>query len=253
MGSAELEVEGLTVRYGGVRALDELTLSVSPGELAGLIGPNGAGKTTAIDAITGFTPAAGAVRLRGRDVGGLAPHRRVALGLLRTFQRSELFDDLDVLGNLLSGAARPPGWRAVVDLVRPGATATAAVPEPVDRAVDLLGIRHLIDRTTAELSEGERKLVGLGRALACEPAVLLLDEPAAGLDTVESQALGQRLRSIVATGTAVVLVDHDVDLVMSICDTVHVLVQGELVVSGSPASVRNDARVIAAYLGSAAA
>jgi ABC-type branched-subunit amino acid transport system ATPase component len=247
-----LAVEGLTVHYGGVHALDDFTISVGPGELVGLIGPNGAGKTTAIDAITGFTTSHGSVRLAGHELRGLPPHRRVARGLVRTFQGSELFDDLDVLGNLLVAATRPRAWRVLADLVRPGASADAAVPPAVDEALSTLAIQHLRHRRIVELSEGERKLVGLARALACDPRVLLLDEPAAGLDTSESLALGERLRAIAGSGRAVVLVDHDVDLVLGTCDAVHVLVQGRLVAGGVPSAVREDPTVIAAYLGAPA-
>jgi branched-chain amino acid transport system ATP-binding protein len=251
-GPAGLEVQGLSVRYGGVHALEDFAIAVAPGQLVGLIGPNGAGKTTAIDAITGFAPSAGSVRLDGHELRGLPPHARAARGLVRTFQGSELFDDLDVLGNLLVAASRRRAWHVLSDLVRPGAPGGAPVPEAVGRALSTLGIEHLRHRRTVELSEGERKLVGLARALAGNPRVLLLDEPAAGLDTSESQALGARLRAVAGAGLAVVLVDHDVDLVLGTCDAVHVLVQGRVVASGPPAAVREDPAVIAAYLGASA-
>jgi branched-chain amino acid transport system ATP-binding protein len=187
--------------------------------------------------------------LDGVRLDGLAPHERARRGLVRTFQQAELFDELDVRGNLLVAAARPTWWRPLADLVRPG---RARTPAALERAVALLGIGHLLDRPTDRLSEGERKLVGLCRALAAEPRVLLLDEPAAGLDTEESQDLGRRLRAIVDTDVTVLLVDHDVDLVLNACDVVHVVDNGGLIASGSPAAVRADERVVHAYLGTGA-
>ena len=245
-----LHVEGLTVDYGGVRALDGVTLAVAAGALVGLSGPNGAGKTTFLDAVTGFTPAAGSVRLGERVLDGLPPHRRSRLGLVRTFQAVDLFDDLDVAGNLRVAAERLQWWRPLVDLLRPGATSD--LPAPVHAAVALLGIGDLLERGTGELSEGQRKLVGLCRALACGPRALLLDEPAAGLDTVESRSLAQALRAVAASGVTVLLVDHDMDLVLGSCDAVHVLDFGRVIASGPPEAVARDERVVAAYLGRAA-
>jgi branched-chain amino acid transport system ATP-binding protein len=222
-----LRTDALTVSYGGVRAVDGLSIDVDAGELVGLIGPNGAGKTSCIDAITGFTPYTGSVELEGRSLDGVAPHRRARAGLVRSFQQVELFDDLDVRGNLL-------------------------VAGPIDDTVALVGVEHLLDRSTTELSEGERKLVGLARALARRPRVLLLDEPAAGLDTDESTALGERLRAIVEAGVSILLVDHDMGLVLGVCDRVHVVESGALIASGPPHAVRADERVVAAYLGATA-
>ncbi len=184
-----LRTGDLTVTYGGLRAVSHLSLDVADGELVGLIGPNGAGKTTFIDAVSGFATSTGRILLEGVPLDGLPPHRRVGRGLVRSFQQVELFDDLDVRGNLLVAAESPAWWRPLVDLVRPR---RPGMPPAVERAVGLLGIEHLITRAVSELSEGERKLVGLGRALACSPRLLLLDEPAAGLDSTESLALGAR-------------------------------------------------------------
>ena len=244
-----LEATGLTVRYGGVRALDGLSIAVEEGTLVGLIGPNGAGKTTCIDALTGFTPHDGQVSFDGRELGGMAPHDRARLGLVRTFQGSELFDDLDVLGNLLVAATRPRWWHPLLDLVRPSRGGDPTGRAAADAAIDRLDLGHLVDRPTDELSEGERKLVGLARALARRPRLLLLDEPAAGLDTSESEQLGRRLRSLVADGLTIVLVDHDMSLVLEVSDVVHVLDHGVLLASGSPAAVRDDPQVVRAYLG----
>jgi len=247
-----LSVRDLTVRYGGVRAVNGLSFDIEHGTLVGLIGPNGAGKTSCIDALSGFTSATGTVALDGRKLDGVPPHQRARLGLSRTFQGSELFDDLDTRGNLLVAAARTEWWRPLADLVHPRSGVDGAASATVERAAAGLGIEHLLGRMTAELSEGERKLVGLARALVCSPRLLLLDEPAAGLDSGESRLLGERLRAIVDDGVTVLLVDHDMDLVLTVCDTVHVMVQGGLVASGPPHEVRADERVVAAYLGTGA-
>jgi branched-chain amino acid transport system ATP-binding protein len=229
-----------------VRAVDAVSLDLEPGTLAGLIGPNGAGKTSLIDALSGFVAYEGSVDLGGAALDGLGPHQRARRGLVRSFQSVELFDDLDVRGNLLVAAERLTIWGALRDLVVPRRSPTAA---RLDRAVEVAGVGHLLGRSTSELSEGERKLVGLCRALVAAPVVLLLDEPAAGLDTAESRRLGERLRAVVAAGTAVLLIDHDMDLVLDVCDVVHVIDGGRHIASGTPAEVRVDERVVAAYLG----
>jgi branched-chain amino acid transport system ATP-binding protein len=241
-----LSARSLTVSYGGVRAVDGVSLNVEVGTLAGLIGPNGAGKTSLIDALSGFVAYEGSVELGGVALDGLPPHQRVRRGLVRSFQSVELFDDLDVRGNLLVAAERLTVWGALRDLVLPRRSPAAA---RLDRAVDVAGIGHLLGRRIGELSEGERKLVGLCRALVTDPRVLLLDEPAAGLDTGESRQLGERLRAVVEAGTAVLLIDHDMDLVLDVCDVVHVVDGGRHIASGTPAEVRADDRVVAAYLG----
>jgi branched-chain amino acid transport system ATP-binding protein len=241
-----LSTRGLTVTYGGVRAVDGMDLDVEAGTLTGLIGPNGAGKTSIIDALSGFVAYRGSVRLDGELLDGMAPHRRARRGLVRSFQSVELFDDLDVRSNLAVAAERVGVRGALRDLVVP--RRSPAGPR-LDWAVDLVGIGHLFSRGTHELSEGERKLVGLCRSLVAAPRVLLLDEPAAGLDTGESRALGALLRDIAGTGIAVLLIDHDMDLVLGACDVVHVVDGGRHIASGSPTEVRDDERVVRAYLG----
>ncbi|HEY6698547.1 MAG TPA: ATP-binding cassette domain-containing protein [Acidimicrobiales bacterium] len=241
-----LDTRSLTVSYGGVRAVDAVSLDIEARTLVGLIGPNGAGKTSLIDALSGFVPYEGSVALGDVTLDRLAPHERARRGLVRSFQTVELFDDLDVKGNLLVAADRVTVWGALRDLVAPRRVASAG---RLDRAVELVDIGHLLDRGTDELSEGERKLVGLCRALVAGPKMLLLDEPAAGLDTAESRRLGERLRAIVEAGTAVLLVDHDMDLVLNVCDRVHVIEGGRHIASGTPDEVRSHERVAAAYLG----
>jgi branched-chain amino acid transport system ATP-binding protein len=240
-----LSARSLTVTYSGVRAVDGVSLDLEAGSLAGLIGPNGAGKTSLVDALSGFIPYEGSVALGDAPLDGLPPHERARRGLVRSFQSVELIDDLDVRGNLLVAADRVSVWGALRDLVVPRSPAAGRL----DRAVDVAGVGHLLDRRTDELSEGERKLVGLCRALVADPGVLLLDEPAAGLDTGESRRLGDRLLAVVEAGTAVLLIDHDMDLVLDVCDVVHVVDGGRQIASGTPAEIRNDDRVIAAYLG----
>jgi ABC-type branched-subunit amino acid transport system ATPase component/branched-subunit amino acid ABC-type transport system permease component len=228
-----LRVEGATVAYGGITALHDVGFELRPGAIAGLIGPNGAGKTTLIDAITGFAPTSGSVVVRDRVLDGMRPHERVRHGLARTFQGLELYDDMSVFENIAVGAAgsaRARG-RAVRDLAA------------------ALQLDDLLDRPAGELSHGRRQLVSIARALVADPAVILLDEPAAGLDSSESAWLAARLREISERGTAILLVDHDVALVLGVCDEVHVLDVGRLIASGEPADIQADATVLAAYLG----
>jgi sulfate-transporting ATPase len=231
---AVLEVQDLIVRYGGVVAVANLSLRVPAGGIVGLIGPNGAGKTSAIDAITGFARASGVVRLGDQRIEGLPAHKRVRQGLGRTFQSLELYDDLTVEENVGAATVGAKGE------ARHGAVA---------RALDLVGITELRGREAGGLSQGERQLVSIARACAADPQVLLLDEPAAGLDTTESRWLGERIRNIAMTGTGVLLVDHDVALVLGICDHVYVLDFGSVIAEGDPASIRTDQAVAAAYLG----
>ncbi len=246
--NALLECDEISVAYGGVHAVDRVSLRVEPGTLVGLIGPNGVGKTSLIDAISGFTPTAhGRVVFDGTDLSDAPPHRRARLGLARTFQSLELFDDLSVRDNLLAAAERPRWWTVFADFVHPGrATDSAAV---VDHVFDVLGIAGLADRSPAEISQGQRKLVGVARALAGRPRLLLLDEPASGLDTSESRDLGTRLRGLLGEGCAMLLVDHDMGLVLDVCDMVYVLDFGQILAAGTPAEIRGDAAVIDAYLG----
>jgi ABC-type branched-subunit amino acid transport system ATPase component/ABC-type branched-subunit amino acid transport system permease subunit len=229
-----LGVDHLTVRYGGVVAVNDVSLRVEAGQIVGLIGPNGAGKTSVIDAVTGFAAAAGCVELSGRRIDTLAPHARVRAGVARTFQSLELYDDLSVEENVSVAAL---GGRQ--------ADRRAAVA----RALESVGIAALRDRPAGELSQGERQLVSIARACVAEPAVLLLDEPAAGLDTDEGTLLGERVRAICSTGTAMLLVDHDVNLVLSVCDRVYVLDFGAVIAEGPPGAIRADRAVADAYLG----
>ena len=244
--TALLDVHGLGVRFGGVRALDDVDLTVGEGALIGLIGPNGAGKTTLIDALTGFVPASGRITFAGRRISGLPAHRRARAGLGRSWQSVELFDDLTIMENLRVAADRQRPREMLSELVRPRRTAAEA---GVVEALGLLEIGDLADRMPTELTQGQRKLAGVARALAARPRLVCLDEPAAGLDTNESVMLGRHLRRIVDGGTSMLLVDHDMDLVFGSCDLVYVLEFGRVIAVGPPAEVRADREVIAAYLG----
>lgn len=246
---ALLDATDITVSFGALVAVDNLSISVGEGRMVGLIGPNGAGKTTFIDAITGFTPSRGRLAFDGHDLSRATPHRRVHAGLARTWQSVELFDDLTVAENLDAVAHSQSPFGFLRDLVRPGRAHDRA---PVERALEAVGGRQLADRQPRELSHGQRTLVGVARALATSPRLLCLDEPAAGLDTGESAALGGRLRQIVDDGTSVLLIDHDMGLVLNWCDEIYVIEFGSLLAHDTPSAIRADERVIAAYLGSAA-
>ncbi|HEU5027577.1 MAG TPA: ABC transporter ATP-binding protein [Spirillospora sp.] len=233
---ASLEVEGVTVAYGGNRALDGVGLAAEPGRVTGLIGPNGAGKSTLFDVVSGLRrPSSGRVLLDGRDVTRMGPARRARRGLARTFQRLELFGRLSVRDNLLVAAELGPGRRHAA--------------RAVDEVVDRLGLAGVADQPADALPTGVARLVEVGRALAVRPALLLLDEPAAGQDAAETERFAALLRSLARDGAAVVLVEHDMGLVMSVCDEVHVLDLGKVIAAGPPEVIRNDETVLAAYLG----
>jgi ABC-type branched-subunit amino acid transport system ATPase component/ABC-type branched-subunit amino acid transport system permease subunit len=228
-GPPALVVRGVSVTYGGLRALDDVSLSVPRGSIVGIIGPNGAGKSTFLDAVSGFVTAAGEVVLAGMRIDRLPPHRRAQAGLRRTFQGLQLWDDLTIGENVAVGARRAG---------------------ESDAALAVIGLRT-DERLAGELSHGERQLVSIARAAAGGPGLLLLDEPAAGLDTGESEALGERLERLRQLGWTIVLVDHDVELVFGLCDEVHVLHLGRRIASGTPEEIRADPAVTAAYLGGA--
>jgi sulfate-transporting ATPase len=232
-----LAVEHLTVRYGGVVAVSDVSLHVESGQVVGLIGPNGAGKTSLIDAVTGFARAETArVTLFGERIDRLAVHARVRRGIARTFQSLELHDDLTVEENVNAAVF---------------GSAHEHTHERVAAALERVGLADCRDRPSGELSQGERQLVSIARACVSEPEVLLLDEPAAGLDTTDRQRLGERIREIAASGTAVLLVDHDIELVLGVCDHIYVLDFGKLIAAGDAASIRSDHALAEAYLGTA--
>jgi ABC-type branched-subunit amino acid transport system ATPase component/branched-subunit amino acid ABC-type transport system permease component len=233
-----LEAEGIVVRFGGVRAVDRVSLRVKPGEVVGLIGPNGAGKTTLLDALGGFAQIAeGSVRLGDIDMTRASAHVRASAGMARVFQGAELFDDLTVAQNLLLGAevAGHTGGR---------------LPRAAREAMENFGLAGSLQRRPTGLSLAQRKLVSVVRALAANPAVLMLDEPGAGLSMTVSQQFGQGVAQLAKRqGLGVLIVDHDMGLVMSSCDRILVMQEGAVIAEGTPESVRADPRVRAAYLG----
>ena len=247
--SPVLSAAAVSVRFGGVRAVTDVDLDVHDGQLVGLIGPNGAGKTTFVDAVTGFVGYSGRVELDGHDLEGLPPHGRARLGLARTWQSIELFDDLTVHENLTVAAHHPSTASLAAELVG----RRLPTGEAADRALELLELGWAATAMPAALTQSQRKLVGVARAIAMNPRLLCLDEPASGLDVRESDELGRRLRRVADAGTSTLLIDHDMGLVLNVCDHVVVLEFGEVIAAGPPDVVRRDPRVVSAYLGSAAA
>lgn len=233
-----LSARNLKVHYGGVKAVDGVDFDVQLGEVLGLIGPNGAGKSTLVNALTHVVRrTSGTMDVDGRDVSALSTEKLVRSGVVRTFQNPRLFSRLTVQENLVvAGLARGLSSRAAREVTA--------------RILDRIGLTDVADVQAGSLPYGHERLVSIGRALASEPRYLLLDEPAAGLDISETDALTATIAGIRADfGCAVVVIEHDMRLIMSLCDRIHVLDHGQTLVVGSPASVRSDPRVIEAYLG----
>jgi branched-chain amino acid transport system ATP-binding protein len=244
---AILAVENISVDFGGHRALSEVSIEAPKGRVTGLIGPNGAGKTTLFNVITGMqTPTAGRVLLQGRDLRRLDTYKRARLGLGRTFQRLELFTDLSVRDNLRVAGEIRNTW----GLGLPGQR--IHVNAETERVLDLIGLRKMADAEVSAIPTGKARVVELGRALMTKPTVLLLDEPASGQTEEETREFGGLLRRLARDdGLAVMLVEHDMTLVMAVCDRIHVLDFGRIIATGSPSEVRTDLAVLDAYLGSA--
>jgi len=235
-----LEARDISVRFGGQTALKDTTVLVDEGCVTGLIGPNGAGKTTLFNVVCGLlAPGAGRVIIDGVDVTGKPPHRRARHGLARTFQRLELFTSLTVRDNVRVGGDIHSRWSR-------GRSDTAAETE---RIIELAGLSAIADREVSEIPTGQARVVELARALMTQPTVLLLDEPAAGQTEAETEAFGHLLRRLAADGLAICLVEHDMSLVMDVCETIHVLDYGRTIAVGPPEQVREDPGVIEAYLG----
>ncbi|HEX9374827.1 MAG TPA: ABC transporter ATP-binding protein [Actinomycetota bacterium] len=244
-----LEARSVTVRYRGLVAANEISLGVSPGEMVGLIGPNGAGKTTVLGVLSGFVrPTEGRVFLDGRDVTEWAPEQRAGSGLARTFQRLELFRTMTAWENLLVAAeARFADAEFIADLA--GRTRRGPARSAAAQVMALMGLRDVGDRRAGELPLGLGRLLEIGRALCTGPRILLLDEPAGGLDEAETERLAALLRDIRDDGVGILLVEHDLSLVMELCHRVAVMDFGSLIAEGTPDEVRADPDVQAAYLG----
>jgi sulfate-transporting ATPase len=245
---AELIVEGVTVSFGAEPVVNDVSLTLRSGQVLGIIGANGAGKTTLVDAITGYAaPRRGSIRLDGREIGGLGPAARSRLGLVRSFQALELFEDLTVSDNLLAASEAAPWHRGLTAAAWPG---SAQLSDSARVAVTQLGLEPHLDATPFDLSYGNRRLLAIARALAARPRVLLLDEPAAGLDQNERDELRALIRRLAETWQiAVLLIEHDVDLVLSVSDEVLALDFGRVIAAGAPTDVRGNREVISAYLG----
>ena len=239
-----LEVAGVSVLFGGVLALDEVQLEVDEGLVTGLIGPNGAGKTTCFNVICGLQPPTrGKVTLAGVDVTDKKPYERARMGIGRTYQRLEIFGSMSVYENVRLGAEVRAQW-------------DRSWSDPDDKAaeaMDRIGLWDVADERADSLPTGTARLVELGRALTAGPRLLLLDEPSSGLSEDESDDLGVLLRSLADNGLGILLVEHDVDLVMSVCDRINVLDFGHILAVGTPAEIRASEAVQTAYLGTAVA
>jgi branched-chain amino acid transport system ATP-binding protein len=238
---ALLEVIGVTVKFGGITAVNDAQLSAEPGSITGLIGPNGAGKTTLFNVISGLQPpTAGRVRFKGHDVTKASVDARAKAGMARTFQRLEAFGSLTVRENI-----------QVAREIRAGAGSwfTRRRDRRVDELIDTVGLRPYVDRRADSVPTGVARLLEMARALAIEPDLLLLDEPSSGLDEAETEGFGILLRDLAARGCAVLMVEHDMDLVMGVCHLIHVLEFGKVIATGTAAEIRADKTVQAAYLG----
>jgi branched-chain amino acid transport system ATP-binding protein len=250
-----LRLDHVTRRFGGLVAVDDVSLEIETQGITAIIGPNGAGKTTLFNMISGFaTPSAGRVVFAGDDITGMAPEAIARRGLVRTFQLAQLFDDLTVLENVKVGRhLHTKGGLLTALMPFRAAHIEAAVETTARRLLERVGLAAQADTLAAVLPYGQKRLLEITRALAAEPKLLLLDEPAAGLNRDETVRLASLLREIAATGTAVLLIEHDMSLVMTVAQRIAVLDFGRLIAKGTPSEVRKNRDVIAAYLGTAEA
>ena len=240
---ALLEVEQVSVSFGGVQALRQVDLQVEAGRVTGLIGPNGAGKTTLFNGICGLQPIdRGRISLEGEDITRIKPHRRARLGIARTFQRLEVFGSMSTRDNI----------RVAAEVHRRWAGNAGVTPEVrTDELLERVGLQAVAEDRVDSLPTGMGRMVEVGRALASQPKVLLLDEPSSGLSEEETDTFAELLEGLVLEGLAVLLVEHDVQLVMRVCAQIHVMDFGQVIAVGTPAEVQQDAQVQAAYLGTA--
>ena len=252
-----LKVENVSLRFGGVHTLSDVSFDLFQGEILGLIGPNGAGKTTIFNCITGVLPGyKGHIRYEGRDLRHLKPHERARLKIARTFQNLELFDELSAVDNLLVPLDAFSRRGVIGDLLRLPTTVLEErqAEEEARSILHFLGLGDYADTPAGDLPVGLRRRLEIGRALCLEPRLLLLDEPAAGLDARETAELARLLATVRARfKLTVLIVDHDMALIMRICNRIYVLDGGKIIAAGQPEQIRDDPEVARAYLGEAAA
>ncbi|MFP1643069.1 ABC transporter ATP-binding protein [Pontitalea aquivivens] len=247
-----LQVEGLGIEFGGVRAVHDVSFAMKPGEIVSVIGPNGAGKTTLFNMISGvYLPGSGRVRLDGEDVTGMSPHLLARRGLSRTFQNLQIFQQMTVLENAIAGYHLQESGHLLADLLNlPASRRRAQVArEGAQKLLDRVGLGRAAEHEAGNLSYGALKRLEIARALALKPRVLLLDEPAAGCNAVETEEIDHLIAEVAAEGVAILLVEHDMKMVMRISNHIVVLDHGEKIAEGDPATVSRNPDVIAAYLG----
>ena len=240
-----LNLENISVNFGGHIAVNELSLTIDPGTITGLIGPNGAGKTTLFNVISGLlAPSSGRVLFADRDITSLAPHKRARIGIGRTFQRLELFNSLTVIDNLRVSIETSNQWKTSRE-----AMSGSSMNAKINKILDLTGLNSVRNAMASEIPTGQARLVELARALVLSPNLLLLDEPASGQNDEETERFGQLLRELCNSGISIFLVEHDMSLVMNTCDQVNVLDFGTVIAKGTPTEIQEHELVIEAYLG----
>ena len=240
-----LNLENISVNFGGHIAVNEVSLTIDPGTITGLIGPNGAGKTTLFNVISGLlAPSSGRVLFADRDITSLAPHKRARIGIGRTFQRLELFNSLTVIDNLRVSIETSNQWKTSRE-----AMSGSSMNAKINKILDLTGLNSVRNAMASEIPTGQARLVELARALILSPNLLLLDEPASGQNDEETERFGQLLRELCNSGISIFLVEHDMSLVMNTCDQVNVLDFGTVIAKGTPTEIQEHELVIEAYLG----